>query len=411
MKDQTKICAQPVGVEMNGNVANTTTIVIEDSMAEFLSAALGDTKGSQIVKYIDAKFRGDVDSCISFMIKQSSPEMRKIATTLAKFQSYQKDMMKARQEASRPQRTRTVRKDPVIQPKKTCEICGRTDSECRSIKVTGAELICCPGCQRLDDSQQVLTGVDKYNYLLKQAGLTEAVNEDNHPVITVMLERGLPQHPVSKDYRLVIPNITDELKQELRGADKVTVMVMGVRGDRTVKVKLLKAHQRELPERKSFFAQIFYREGYLHVEAAGVSKRISLPREKKDDIMARRELWGMWKLEILKEEKEFIFALPVEKVKDEDVPDQQHPKVFFATVRMFDDKLQITSEKQKRITVPREMMPRLRYGLGVWKMRVLSEGEDYIFSKPIERIDSGGINKREYAARLNELQSKGKLEL
>jgi len=390
------------------NVMNQP-VIMEDSLTEFISGYFGDAaKGPSVAKYIDTRFHGNADEAIATMIAQEST--KPLAMALIEYQVYLETMERMKKEAAEANRPKRARKDPVIRHEKVCEICGNVNPNCREATISGAILIVCPNCN-FEDSEKTLTDDDRYNFLMKEAGLSEAENVDNYPVITVPVKRGLPQHPKGPGYRLTIPRITEEEKKLLGKVDKVTVQVIGIRNEWTAMIRIMKIHEKQKAEKKTFFAQIFYKDGNIHVQAAGITKRISLPREKREDITVRRELWGMWKMEVIKEADDFIFALPVEKVEDEKIPEQQDPKVFFATVRVYDEKLQISSDKKKRITVPREMMPRLRYGLGVWKMRVISEGDDYIFSKPIERINSKGINQKEYAARLNQLQTTGKLEL
>jgi hypothetical protein len=396
-------------------VMNTQPVVVEDSLATFISKYYADaSKGPSVVNYIDNKFGGDLDEAIATLVGQEST--KPLAMALIEYEVYLEDLSRMKREALEANRPQKTRKDPVIRhDKKQCEICGGFDAECKPAVIGSATVLVCPGCIRFEDSQRSLTGIDRFNYLKDLAGLDVPVtNEGNYPVVSVPVIRGLPEHPTKPGFRLVVPNITDEEKKELKTACGAEVKVIGMKNENTVRIQLVKVYQPKAPEKRTFFAQLFYKNGSLHVEAAeatGITKRISIPRNRMDEIIVDRKFWGMWQLEVIKEENDFIFANPVKKVEDDVVPDQQHPKVFYATVKIFDGELKITSDKMKRITVPRESRERLRYGLGVWKVRVLEEGDDYIFVKPVEHIQSKGINKNEYVARLNELQTKGRLEL
>jgi len=117
-------------------------------------------------------------------------------------------------------------------------------------------------------------------------------------------------------------------------------------------------------------------------------------------------------MEVIKKTDEYIFAEPVQLVDDKDVPDCDTPNMFFATVRVYDGRLRIDNVRNKRVTVPNDSLDRLRYGLGVWKMRVLDEGDNFIFSKPIERVQNDGKEGNiAFTTRMNELRTKGKIEL
>jgi hypothetical protein len=416
MQEENTTPVMPAGsINKSREGMDNQNAIVEDSLAEFISKYYEDaSKGPSVARYIDTKFGGNLDEAIATMVEHEST--KQLAMALISYEGYVENlsqMKKAAAEANRPKKTR---KDPIIRHDKICEVCGSKEPDGRIVKVGGADMMCCTQCQWLEDHGRNLTGKEKFEHLCNSAGIDPKLTEqdNNFPVITVQLKRGLPQHPSRPDMRLIVPNITNDEKQMLNGADKVTVKIIGVYSlDNIVKVRIVKTHKREVPQKKTFFARIFYRDGNIHVESATVKKRISIPREKKDEIFAKRELWGMWELEVLreKENEDFVFALPVQKIEEEKVPDRELPNVFFATVRIYDGSLEIESDKEKRITVPREMIPRLRYKLGVWKMRVIMEGDDFIFSKPIEHINNKGINRREYAARLNQLQTEGKIEL
>jgi hypothetical protein len=446
----------------------------ECGMESFINRYFDDSsKGPAVVKYIDQRFGGDLNSAISVLFKQ--PGTKDVATALSEYQAYVKELSRARMEANRP--VRKSRKDPVPRKVSSCEICGQVNEGCREDVVEGTTLIVCPGCREFaGERKPELRKEDKLQYWIEHAGLTGCKVEpgtDNMPTFDVVLERGLPQHPVSyilvkgnveelkakvrnvhsitaekgdirmvvdttalndvkkkiisaggsivkiwRNYRIIVPNITNEQKKLLKDADKATVRMIGMFGNQFIKVRIMSAHKREMPtapEKKSFYARIFYRNGNIHIESATVKKRISIPRENREEIFSKKDLWGMWKMEVIreKEHEDFVFAKPLQKVEEKEVPDQEMPNVFYATVKIFDGGLSISSDtkKDKRITIPRDSIPRLRYKLGVWKMRVITEGDDYIFSKPIEHIDNKGIGRNELAARLNQLQQNGRVEL
>jgi hypothetical protein len=87
------------------------------------------------------------------------------------------------------------------------------------------------------------------------------------------------------------------------------------------------------------------------------------------------------KIEKEKEMEEFIWLSEEE---------QRRSGVFYATVKVYEGALKITTAdlKSKKVTVPKTMLTFLESGKpGVWKMRILDEKDDHIFAKPIEFIE------------------------